>query len=126
MRYSFHRESVLNIVKGSTRHLTADSIHKKLKRLIPNVSKMTVYRNLNQLSDSGKILEFYVDHTSHYCGTQSNHIHFACVCCNEVVDNGVVNPQLTEFIESKKFSPIASGFVIKGICMHCKKTNNNN
>ena len=125
MRYSFHRESVLNIVKGSTTHLTADSIHRKLKRLIPNVSKMTVYRNLNQLSDSGKILEFYVDHTSHYYGTQSNHVHFACVCCNEVVDNGVVNQQLTKFIESKKFSPIVSGFVIKGICMHCNKTNNN-
>ena len=122
MKYSFHREKIEGIVKGSTKHQTVGSIHKQLKELIPNVSKMTVYRNLNQLSSEGKILEFYVDHVSHYCGTQSNHYHFACVCCNEVVDNGIINPHLTEFIESKKFSPISSGFVIKGICSDCKKT----
>ncbi len=120
MRYSFHRESVLSIVKESKRHLTVDSIHRKLKKLIPNVSKMTIYRNLNQLSDSGKILEFYVDHTIHYCGTETNHLHFACVCCNEVVDSQVINTELTEYLELKEFSPISSGFVIKGICSNCK------
>ena len=84
MKYSFHREKIEDIVKGSTKHQTVDSIHRELIKLIPNVSKMTVYRNLRQLSSEGEILEFFVDHISHYCGTQSNHYHFACVCCNEV------------------------------------------
>ena len=120
MKYSFHREKSEDIVKGSTKHQTVDSIHRELIKLIPNVSKMTVYRNLRQLSSEGEILEFFVDHISHYCGTQSNHYHFACVCCNEVVDSQVIDTELTEYLEVKEFSPISSGFVIKGICSNCK------
>ena len=121
MRYSFHSDSTLSLIKKSNKHLTADSIHRKLQDLIPNVSKMTVYRNLNQLLDNDEIIEFYFDGKSHYCGTETNHFHFACVSCNQVVDYKAINKKLIKYLDNMNFSPQSSGMIIKGLCNDCKK-----
>ena len=114
---------MLDLIKSSKTHQTAESIHNKLIKIIPNVSKMTVYRNLKYLANNNEILEFNVAHVSHYCGTKSNHFHFACTSCDEVVDNKVISSQLNEYLKSSKFSPISSGLVIKGVCEDCNQKN---
>ena len=120
MKYSFHREAILDIVGNSSKHYSVDSVYRKLKELIPNVSKMTVYRNLNMLLRKGKILEFFVDNVGHYCGGETNHFHFACVKCDEVKDSSIIGSELSGDIQSSNFAPLSSGFVIKGICNDCQ------
>ena len=55
-RYSMQREIVLENVLSRKDHPTAEMIYEDVRETIPNISLGTVYRNLNLLSDEGKIL----------------------------------------------------------------------
>ena len=56
-RYSYQREVIYNNVMSRKDHPTAEQIYEDVKKEIPNISLGTVYRNLNFLSDEGKILK---------------------------------------------------------------------
>ena len=79
-----------------------------------------IHRNLNMFSRRGKILEFFVDNVGHYCGGETNHLHLACVKCNEVKDSSFIGSELVADIQSRNFAPLFPGFVIKGICKDCQ------
>ena len=53
--YSIQRESILETVRGTHSHPTAEWVFSKVKKTRPNVSLGTVYRNLGLLADNGKI-----------------------------------------------------------------------
>ena len=55
MRYSYQRQRILEAVQSSTEHPTAVMIYDALKASLPKLSLGTVYRNLNQLADLGRI-----------------------------------------------------------------------
>ena len=52
MNYSKQREEILDVLKGSYSHLTAEDVYMEVKAKDNLVSRSTVYRNLNQLVDS--------------------------------------------------------------------------
>ena len=55
MRYSYQRQRILEAVQSSTDHPTAVMVYDALKASLPKLSLGTVYRNLNQLADLGRI-----------------------------------------------------------------------
>ena len=59
MRYSYQREAIKKVVKGTNSHPTADWVYNQTKKIIPKISLGTVYRNLKQLSKDGKINTIY-------------------------------------------------------------------
>jgi len=59
MSYSFQKEAILNILRASENHQSVDELHKKLTEIIPKVSLMTVYRNLNKLVKEGIAFPFH-------------------------------------------------------------------
>ena len=54
-RNSRQRQRILEILKETKSHPTADWVYKKLKEEIPELSLGTVYRNLNVLKEQGNI-----------------------------------------------------------------------
>ena len=49
MRYSKQREEILRTIKTSEHHLDANGVYEMVRKIIPNISLGTVYRNLNDL-----------------------------------------------------------------------------
>ena len=55
MRFSQQRETIKNVVRGTNSHPTAEWVYTQTKKVIPNISLGTVYRNLKTLQETGQI-----------------------------------------------------------------------
>ncbi len=120
MRSSRQRDAVLEVLRSSCDHPTADIIFERVREEIPNISLGTVYRNLGQLKDEGFITVVESSDTKvHYEGNLTEHIHFLCKKCHNITDVWCKSPvpsQLAEMglqVESQKT-------VYYGICKSCR------
>lgn len=86
MNFSRQRECILNYLKSTTAHPTAEEIHQHLKEELPNLSLATVYRNCNRLADAGELLRLDAGGKTHFDANTSDHQHFVCVKCDRVYD----------------------------------------
>lgn len=125
-RYSKQRETILNILRNTTRHPTASVIYECARQVIPNISLGTVYRNLSQLTQSGDILALKaLDGSEHFDANFSPHPHLHCKCCGEVIDLQI--PFVGDFVKkaSEETGCVFEGHSIMfyGKCNLCKKTN---
>ena len=87
MKYSKQRSLVLEIVKGSKDHPTADMIYAMASQEMPGIGIATVYRNLNALEQIGEIRRI-PGHTGidRFDGNTEKHYHIKCVGCGNLVD----------------------------------------
>lgn len=87
VKYSRQRELIYETVLNNRTHPTADLVYNALKKAHPGLSLGTVYRNLQHLSDSGKILKLNIPgKADRYDGDLSPHYHTVCEECGEVGD----------------------------------------
>lgn len=122
-RNTIQRTLVLEAVNKLQCHATADEIYRMVVHEHPNISRVTVYRNLNQLSESGDIRKLEVpgsaDRYDHLC---HHHYHARCLRCGRVFD---VEMKYMEGLEQKVedssgFEFIGHDLIFKGICSDCK------
>jgi Fur family ferric uptake transcriptional regulator/Fur family peroxide stress response transcriptional regulator len=86
-RRSRQREVVLEVLRSTDSHPTADWIYERVREWIPNISLGTVYRNLRVLKEEGEILELDYGATfSRYDARTTGHYHFRCESCGRVFD----------------------------------------
>lgn len=122
-RYSAQREAIYNFLKGRDDHPTADIIYEKLRKSMPNISKGTVYRNLNMLVETGKIMRLCIkDSPDRFDGRLSVHHHFVCEKCGKVSDVFLAQSVgLDEIIEQNVDASIDSyNIILYGTCSECK------
>ena len=62
MKYSYQREQILKIVQSSHGHLSANEVYEQVRKIIPNISLGTVYRNLNTLAEHHFIRRIIMPH----------------------------------------------------------------
>ena len=86
MRFSQQRETVKNIVKGTNSHPTAEWVYTQTKKVIPNISLGTVYRNLKTLQETGQINIIHDGPVARYDWNLEAHHHLKCIECGEIVD----------------------------------------
>ncbi len=85
-RSTVQRHLVLETVY-KLHHPTADDVYGMITKEHPNVSKATVYRNLNLLADMGKIRRVQLlDAAVRFDGVMQNHYHAQCRVCGNVLD----------------------------------------
>lgn len=116
-RYSYQREVIYNNVMSRKDHPTAEQIYEDVKKEIPNISLGTVYRNLNFLSDEGKILKVDLE-KSVFDSTLMLHNHMICEKCHGVFD---VDVDFNFVNFSDKFGNLITKADVKftGICKDC-------
>lgn len=87
VRRTKQRDAILDVLKRTTSHPTADWVYREVQKQMPQVSLGTVYRNLRVLADHGEIQElcFGSDH-SHFDANPDNHYHFVCEGCGVIED----------------------------------------
>src|SRR5512143_488820 len=86
-RMTKQKRVILEVLKNTKIHPTADWVYDKVKKKIPNISLGTVYRNLNILKSQGEILELcYGKGFSRFDGNSMPHYHFTCEHCGRILD----------------------------------------
>ncbi len=84
---SKQKDAILETLKNTKCHPTADWVYTEVRKSIPNISLGTVYRNLSKMSEEGIIKKLILGTSSeHFDGDISPHYHISCVDCNKIFD----------------------------------------
>ncbi len=119
--YSKQREIILQVLRSTNTHPTANWIYEKVRESLPNISLGTVYRNLSDLAKSGEILAIDVgDGFEHYDGDNSPHLHLTCRQCSGIEDLILGEDIFAKKAQELGFTPETSVYVVYGICKKCK------
>ena len=124
-RNTFQRQVILNILKTTDIHPTADWIYERAKKYIPNLSLGTVYRNLKILKEEGEILEINDGKLTRFDGRNDKHYHFKCVNCGNMYDIEAKDIEIKENLKSKGFFPKVFDLLIYGVCKNCQSGKKN-
>lgn len=124
-KHSRKRDAILECVRGTTCHPSADWIYAQLKPQIPDLSLGTVYRNLAMFREEGTVESVgTVDGLERFDGRVDPHGHFVCTACGAVID--VDRPELPDTFLNE--AAAASGCEIRtyrlnyyGLCPECRK-----
>lgn len=122
--FSRQREAIITFLESRKDHPTADVIYTNLRETMPNISLGTVYRNLNQLAESGDILKLHGDDKfDHFDACTKPHGHFICTSCNAFLDINTpsIETFLADTIHSNEHQINDVSMIFTGICSECKK-----
>lgn len=120
-RNTRQRKLVLDAVRASSTHPTADEIYSAVHELDPHVSRGTVYRNLNLLADEGSVLVIKTPGGSRFDKTIEPHAHIMCTHCGAVIDvdlpfDASLNAKATEL---SGWNVISHYTIFEGVCPEC-------
>ena len=125
MKYSRQRELILETVRRSNDHPTADTIYTRVRAQDPKVSLGTVYRNLGVLAEEGLAVSVVrVAGQERYDATTEPHAHFVCRICRRVMDMEL--PEGMEQVfgsleQDFNFAAESCAVSVTGVCGDCRK-----
>ena len=85
-RRSRQRELIYQAVAASREHPTAQMVYDVLRPQMPRLSLGTVYRNLHQMAQEGRLVEL-AGPVSRFDAVLAPHAHLLCSGCGRVVDS---------------------------------------
>jgi len=120
--FTKQRRAVLQAIRESEAHLTANEVFENAKRVLPGISFATVYNSLRYLKDQGLIGEvrFGTD-AARYDRNLSRHDHAICTACGVLVDLDLSIPEALskEAAKRSKFTPESIELTLRGLCPLC-------
>ena len=91
-RYSKKREAILEVLRSTEEHPSADWVYQTLRPQFPDLSLGTVYRNLARFKEEGVIVSVgTVNGQERFDAMINPHTHFICRNCGAVMDLPGVN-----------------------------------
>ncbi len=133
MRYSKQRNLILEIVKSTTVHPTAEWVYAQAREKMPTIGIATVYRNLKLLVELGEIRKIDgVDGLERYDGNICRHYHFRCRQCGRLIDLPAKSQKALELMdqtikdtfEFQKNEVVINMTLLEGICEDCISSDN--
>lgn len=124
IRYTTQRQVILEELQKLSSHPTASELYQVVRKRLPHISLGTVYRNLEILSQAGRI------HTLQLAGSEKrfdgrvdNHYHMRCVRCGRVEDLPL--PPLRAIDDAVQtlsdYEILSYRIEFAGICAQCKQ-----
>ena len=123
-RMTRQKKLILEILRSTIIHPTADWIYGQARKVIPDISLGTIYRNLGNLKAAGDIMELNYGSTfSRFDGNPKNHYHFFCQSCGRIFDLDVeVLYDLERTIEQQTGARVTGHRMeFYGCCNDCQK-----
>ncbi len=121
-RNTIQRSLVLETIKELKSHLTADEVYDTIVKKYPDISRGTVYRNLNLLSSIGEIRKIEMpsgaDCYDYLC---HEHYHARCIKCGKVfdIDMEYITNLEKNIKDTSGFEFTGHNIIFKGICIKC-------
>lgn len=128
--YSPKREAIYKTISSTKIHPDAEWIYSEVKKSYPNISLGTVYRNLVQLRNDGKIKSLgVVKGCERFDADISPHSHFICNECGRIIDVGglfsIHTKRLEDIVRQElKLDVESHDLVFYGKCDFCKANDN--
>mgnify|MGYP003564083434 FL=1 len=124
-RNTIQRSLVFETVNKLQCHATADEIYEAIVKEHPNVSRATVYRNLNLLSEMGDIRKIEIpggaDRFDHMC---HDHCHVKCEKCGKIfdVDMEYITGLEKSIKDDRGFKFTGYDILFRGVCPNCQES----
>ncbi len=122
-RTSPQRERILELLRNTDIHPTADWVYEQLKKEFPKLSLGTVYRNIRILVQEGLLQRIPAGSTfDRFDGNLKTHYHVICDQCGKIVDLDI---PVDETLEKKvrqctDFTILRHRVEFHGICPECQ------
>ena len=123
LKYSRQRQAVWDFIQTRSDHPTASIVYEEVRRMYPNISLGTVYRNLMLLRDMGKIGTVDIgDNAVHFDPNISLHEHFVCRKCGSLTDLDTYDLSSIRPLQIDFHGKIENySMIFYGICEDCLK-----
>ena len=123
-RHSRKRDAILNCIRQSRVHPSAEWIYAQLKPEHPDLSLGTVYRNLALFRESGEVVcVATVRGADRLDACTEPHAHFICEQCGAVLDIDVPQDDLRSDLETRYGVRVRrSELLFRGVCSACRET----
>jgi len=127
VRLTRQRQILLDLIDRSGQHLDAEHLYELAKERDPKLNRVTVYRTLRMLKETGLVDELDLMHHvggQHYYETRmkQEHAHVICLRCGRVEEfYGDPLQRLRRQIEDHfGFQVIIARTEVGGYCQHCQ------
>lgn len=127
-RNTIQKELVLNAVRELKGHVSAQEVYEYISGKYTTISRGTVYRNLNILSDEGQIRKFKAaDGADFFDFSVHEHYHVRCVSCGDIsdVDMDVLKDLTTDIKNKHGYEFLGYDIFFEGLCPKCKEKRRN-
>ena len=120
-RNTYQKNVIMDYINSSKIHPTAEDVYMEVSKIIPNISKATVYRNLSLMADHGLIKRLEISGSRDRYDKMDRHYHCKCISCGAIIDlNTPYNEDLDKKLPSK-YKVVEHEIVYKIICDKCSK-----
>ncbi|NHI04661.1 hydrogen peroxide sensitive repressor [Streptomyces sp. KO7888] len=122
-RLTAQRRVVAEVLDGDHVHLTADEVHARAARRLPEISRATVYNTLRELVHRGEVLEVSTDCRAKRYDPNAHrpHHHLLCSRCGSMRDVRPTGDLLADLPPSQSFGFTVSEVEVtyRGVCPDC-------
>ena len=118
------RQAVLQVIRESENHMTANEVFEYARRILPGISFATVYNSLRYLKQEGLIGEItFGTGASRYDRNLGRHDHAICNECGKLVDLDLPVPAalVRQAADLSKFEADSIELILHGLCPECSK-----
>ena len=119
------RTAILEYLRSTTSHPSAETVFTDLKQQIPDLSMGTVYRNLNLFRQQGLAsVVATVRGVERFDANTDPHVHFICADCDSVIDLMEMDvPEALKSLASQYSGGRADACQLSftGVCGNCMK-----
>ena len=116
------RRAIIEIIADCTSvHPTAEQIHERMLKRMPDTSLATVYNTLRELVTIGQVYELNLGHgVRQYELSRSEHAHLVCLQCGKITDAVADFDQVTSlFADHNGFRAVRHDVTVFGYCSNC-------
>ena len=118
---SYQRIKIFEYLKNTKSHPNVDVIFKEIAKVIPTLSKTTVYNTLNSFIEKGIVAVITIEENeTRYDADTSMHGHFKCKSCGKVYDFDIKFSK-DDIGDLKGFEVDEKHLYFKGNCKDCLK-----
>jgi len=125
-RVTRQRQVILNELRKSYDHLSADELYNIVRKQLPRVSLGTIYRNLDVLAEVGLIHKLEYGAIRRFDGNLTPHCHAHCLGCGKLID--LPQPawlvEQTEQVNVPGFNITVVRLEYEGWCLDCTASSN--
>jgi Fur family ferric uptake transcriptional regulator len=127
MRLTRQRQVLLDLIDKSGEHLDAETLYNLARARDPKLNRVTVYRTLKMLKQSGLVDELdllHKDGDQHYYETRlkREHAHIICLRCGKVEEyfGEPLTKMRQEIGDMLGFQILLARTEVGGYCSHCQ------
>lgn len=123
LRLTPQRRAVLDVLRSSHDHPTAQDVLDRVRRTSPGIGAATVYRALGMLVAQGQALELDLgDASARFDANTARHDHVVCARCGAAADvDAPLPPRLAHAVAKVTgFSVTGHDLTFRGLCPTCQ------